>query len=127
MGPTGLLANYVYTSYEITSKIDATITEFRWGNSSFTNYDEFIFYWSSSAAIDLDRVMNWGLDPELVVNDLVFSYGESPARIYLLLENSPVQGYVIGELLEPATEQSGRLIMRFNNPDKVCYWGFRED
>ena len=77
----------------------------------------------SSELLTTSRDQHWHVKPILESSELVIHYGETDKQYICYWRNHPFKGYVNLEFTEPAQLHNGRLVMRFNNPDKVCYWG----
>ncbi|WKD23724.1 hypothetical protein NDQ71_01065 [Pseudoalteromonas sp. KG3] len=80
-------------------------------------------HWNYRTIIEAKHPFKWSSNPNLNTQQLVIHYGETDKQYICYWRNHPFKGYVNLEFTAPATVQNGRLVMRFNNPDKVCYWG----
>lgn len=80
-------------------------------------------HWNYRPIIEAKHPFKWSSNPNLNSQQLVIHYGETDKQYICYWRNHPFKGYVNLEFSEPAQLHNGRLVMRFNNPDKVCYWG----
>lgn len=80
-------------------------------------------HWNYKPIIEAKHPFKWSSNPNLNTQQLVIHYGETDKQYICYWRNHPFEGYVNLEFSEPAQLHNGRLVMRFNNPDKVCYWG----
>lgn len=80
-------------------------------------------HWNYRPIIEAKHTFKWSSNPNLNSQQLVIHYGETDKQYICYWRNHPFKGYVNLEFSEPAQLHNGRLVMRFNNPDKICYWG----
>jgi len=114
------------------------IVEMAFKNKMFVEYSKFSMTWVTNLDVEHNTLLmpwktgpivekswqiDWKVNPNLNSQEFVFYYGETDKEYICYWRNHPFKGYVNLEFTAPATTHNGRLVMRFNNPDKVCYWG----
>ena len=122
-GNAGYVINVIQTPYIITMAIEYNEKDFNWLTQLDAEQTELKAHWHSSELLTTSRDQHWHVKPLLESNELVIHYGETDKQYICYWRNHPFKGYVNLEFTEPAQLHNGRLVMRFNNPDKVCYWG----
>lgn len=122
-GNAGYVINVIQTPYIITMAIEYNEKDFNWLTQLDAEQTELKAHWHSSEVLTTSRDQHWHVKPLLESNELVIHYGETDKQYICYWRNHPFKGYVNLEFSEPAQMHNGRLVMRFNNPDKVCYWG----
>ena len=119
----GYVINVIQMPYIITMAIEYNEKDFNWLTQLDVEHTEYNQHWDSSEVLTTSRDQHWHVKPILESSELVIHYGETDKQYICYWRNHPFKGYVNLEFTEPAQLHSGRLVMRFNNPDKVCYWG----
>ena len=122
-GNAGYVINVIQTPYIITMAIEYNEKDFNWLTQLDAEQTELKAHWHSSELLTTSRDQHWHVKPILESSELVIHYGETDKQYICYWRNHPFKGYVNLEFSEPAQLYNGRLVMRFNNPDKVCYWG----
>ncbi|CAD2224998.1 conserved hypothetical protein [Pseudoalteromonas sp. 3J6] len=122
-GNAGYVINVIQMPYIITMAIEYNEKDFNWLTQLDAEQTELKAHWHSSEALTTSRDQHWHVKPLLESNELVIHYGETDKQYICYWRNHPFKGYVNLEFSEPAQMHNGRLVLRFNNPDKVCYWG----
>jgi len=122
-GNAGYVINVIQTPYIITMAIEYNEKDFNWLTQLDVEHTEYNQHWDSSEVLTTSRDQHWHVKPILESSELVIHYGETDKQYICYWRNHPFKGYVNLEFTEPAQMHKGRLVMRFNNPDKVCYWG----
>lgn len=122
-GNAGYVINVIQMPYIITMAIEYNEKDFNWLTQLDAEQTELKAHWHSSELLTTSRDQHWHVKPLLESNELVIHYGETEKQYICYWRNHPFKGYVNLEFTEPAQLHNGRLVMRFNNPDKVCYWG----
>lgn len=122
-GYSGYVSNVIQMPYKIITAIEYNEVDFNWLTQLDVEHTEFKQLWNSSELLKTARELHWNVKPLLESRELVIHYGETDKEYICYWRNHPFKGYVNLEFTAPATLQNGRLVMRFNNPDKVCYWG----
>jgi len=103
------VSNTIQIPYKINSAIEHIERDFSW-----------LTHLNSSVS---ERKLTWHVNPLLESQEMIINYGETNKEYICYWRSHPFAGYVSLDFTEPATLQNERLVMRFNNPDKVCYWG----
>ncbi|TMS62702.1 hypothetical protein [Pseudoalteromonas sp. S3173] len=122
-GNAGYVINVIQMPYIITMSIEYNEKDFNWLTQLDAEQAELKTPWNSSELLTTSRDQHWHVKPLLESKELVIHYGETDKQYICYWRNHPLKGYVNLEFTEPAQMHNGRLVMRFNNPDKVCYWG----
>lgn len=122
-GNAGYVINVIQTPYIITMAVEYNEKDFNWLTLLDVEHTELKAHWHSSELLTTSRDQHWHVKPILESSELVIHYGETDKQYICYWRNHPFKGYVNLEFSEPAQMHNGRLVMRFNNPDKVCYWG----
>ena len=122
-GNAGYVMNVIQMPYIITMAIEYNEKDFNWLTQLDVEHTEYNQHWDSSEVLTTSRDQHWHVKPILESIELVIHYGETDKQYICYWRNHPFKGYVNLEFSEPAQMHNGRLVMRFNNPDKVCYWG----
>lgn len=122
-GNAGYVINVIETPYIITMAVEYNEKDFNWLTQLDVEQTELKKLWESSEVLTTSRDQHWHVKPLLESNELVIHYGETDKQYICYWRNHPFKGYVNLEFIEPAQLHNGSLVMRFNNPDKVCYWG----
>lgn len=122
-GNSGYVLNVIQMPYKIITSIEYNEADFNWLTQLDIEHREFKQHWNSSELLKTARELHWHIKPLLESRELVIHYGETDKEYICYWRNHPFKGYVNLEFTAPATLQNGRLVMRFNNPDKICYWG----
>lgn len=122
-GNAGYVINVIQMPYIITLAIEYNEKDFNWLTQLDAEQTELKAHWHSSEVLTTSREQHWHVKPILESSELVIHYGETDKQYICYWRNHPFKGYVNLEFSEPAQMHNGRLVMRFNNPDKVCYWG----
>ena len=122
-GNSGYVSNVIQMPYKIITAIEYNEAHFNWLTQLDVEHSEFKQRWNSSELLKTARELHWHVKPLLESRELVIHYGETDKEYICYWRNHPFKGYVNLEFTEPAATQNGRLVMRFNNPDKICYWG----
>jgi len=120
---SGYVSNVIQMPYKIITTIEYNEKDFNWLTQLDIEHTEFKQHWNSSELLKTADELHWHVKPLLESRELVIHYGETDKEYICYWRNHPFKGYVNLEFTEPATVQNGRLVMRFNNPEKVCYWG----
>ncbi|MBB1342609.1 hypothetical protein H5158_13300 [Pseudoalteromonas sp. SR45-6] len=94
-----------------------------WLNNLDVEQSQLVLPWKTGPIVEKSWQIDWKVNPDLNSNEFVIYYGETEKEYICYWRNHPFKGYVNLEFTGPATTHNGRLVMRFNNPDKVCYWG----
>ncbi|MEH6395615.1 hypothetical protein [Pseudoalteromonas sp.] len=122
-GNSGYVSNVIQMPYKIITAIEYNEKDFNWLTQLDFEQTELKALWNSSELLKTARELHWHVKPLLESSELVIHYGETDKEYICYWRNHPFKGYVNLEFTEPAAVHNGRLVMRFNNPDKVCYWG----
>ncbi|WP_350654855.1 hypothetical protein [Pseudoalteromonas sp. D48-MNA-CIBAN-0056] len=122
-GNAGYVINVIQTPYIITMAVEYNEKDFNWLTQLDVEQIELKQLWESSEVLITSRDQHWHVKPILESSELAIHYGETDKQYICYWRNHPFKGYVNLEFTEPAQLHNGRLVMRFNNPDKVCYWG----
>ena len=122
-GNSGYILNTIQIPYKIITSIEYHENDFNWLTDLNIEHTEFKSIWNSSELIKTASVLHWHVKPLLELRELVFHYGETDKQYICYWRNHQFKGYVNLEFTKPAQLHNGRLVMSFNNPDKVCYWG----
>ena len=122
-GNAGYVINVIQMPYIITMAIEYNEKDFNWLTQLDAEQTELKTLWNSSELLTTSRDQHWHVKPILESSELAIHYGETDKQYICYWRNHPFKGYVNLEFSEPAQMHNGRLVMRFNNPDKVCYWG----
>lgn len=122
-GNSGYISNVIQMPYKIITNIEYNEYDFNWLTQLDVEHTEFKQLWNSSELLKTARELHWHVKPLLESRELVIHYGETDKEYICYWRNHPFKGYVNLEFTAPAVTKNGRLVMRFNNPDKVCYWG----
>ncbi|MBB1386564.1 hypothetical protein H5119_13620 [Pseudoalteromonas sp. SG45-5] len=121
-GNSGQVSNDIQILQTITT-IEYNEKDFHWLTQLDVEHTELKQRWNSSELLNIARELHWFVKPLLESRELVIHYGETDKEYICYWKNHPFKGYAVGEFSERAKSYNGHLIMRFNNPDKVCYWG----
>lgn len=122
-GNSGYVSNIIQMPYKIITAIEYNEKNFNWLTQLDVDQTEHKALWNSSELLKTARELHWHVKPLLESSEFVIHYGETDKEYICYWRNHPFKGYVNLEFTAPATIHNGRLVMRFNNPDKVCYWG----
>ncbi|MGR3981769.1 hypothetical protein [Pseudoalteromonas sp. 1181_04] len=122
-GNSGYVSNHIQMPYKIITAIEYNEKDFNWLTQLDVEHTELKQQWNSSELLKTARELHWHVKSLLESRELVIHYGETDKEYICYWRNHPFKGYVNLEFTEPAAVHNGRLVMRFNNPDKVCYWG----
>ncbi|MFT7565810.1 MAG: hypothetical protein ACI846_000096 [Pseudoalteromonas distincta] len=122
-GNSGYVSNVIQMPYKIITAIEYNEKDFNWLTQLDVEQTELNALWNSSELLKIARELHWHVKPLLESSEFVIHYGETDKEYICYWRNHPFKGYVNLEFTEPAAVHNGRLVMRFNNPDKVCYWG----
>lgn len=120
---SGYVINVIQMPYIITMAIEYNEKDFNWLTQLDVEHTEYKQYWNTTELLTTSRDQHWHVKPILESSELVIHYGETDKQYICYWRNHPFKGYVNLEFSEPAQMHNGRLVMRFNNPDKICYWG----
>lgn len=122
-GNSGYVSNVIQMPYKIITSIEYNEADFNWLTQLDGEYAEFKQHWNNSELLKKAQELHWHVKPFLESRELAIHYGQTDKEYICYWRNHPFKGYVNLEFTEPTTLNNGRLVMRFNNPDKVCYWG----
>lgn len=122
-GNSGYISNTIQMPYKIITAIEYNEANFNWLTQLDVEHTEFKQHWNSSELLKTACELHWHVKPLLESSEFVIHYGETDKEYICYWRNHPFKGYVNLEFTAAATLHNGRLVMRFNNPDKVCYWG----
>lgn len=122
-GNSGYVSNVIQMPYKIITAIEYNEADFNWLTQLDVEQTELNALWNSSELLKTARELHWHVKPLLESSEFVIHYGNTDKEYICYWRNHPFKGYVNIEFTEPAITHNGRLVMRFNNPDKVCYWG----
>jgi hypothetical protein len=122
-GNSGYVSNVIQMPYKIITAIEYNEKDFNWLTQLDVDQTEHKALWNSSELLKTARELHWHIKPLLESRELVIHYGETDKEYICYWRNHPFRGYVNLEFTAPAAVHNGHLVIRFNNPDKVCYWG----
>lgn len=122
-GNSGYVSNVIKIPYKITTSIEYNEKDFNWLTQLKIEHTEFKSIWNSSELIKTGSVLNWHVKPLLDLLELVLHYGETDKQYICYWRNHQFKGYLKLGFNAPYQARTGSIKMRFNEPDKVCYWG----
>ena len=122
-GNSGYISNVIQMPYKIITSTEYNEYDFNWLTQLNVEQTELKALWNSTELLKTARELHWHVKPLLESREVVIHYGETDKEYICYWRNHPFKGYVNLEFTAPARVNNGRLVMRFNNPDKVCYWG----
>ena len=122
-GNDGYVSNTIQMPYKIITAIEYNEKDFNWLTRLKVEHSEFNQRWNTAELLAASREQHWHIKPALESRELVIHYGNTDKEYICYWRNHPFKGYVNIEFTEPAITHNGRLVIRFSNPDKICYWG----
>ncbi|MEI8642728.1 hypothetical protein P4S60_10325 [Pseudoalteromonas sp. Hal040] len=122
-GNRGYESRLTHLNYKLINDVEYIQSSFPWLITLPIENVEKAQNWSVTELIPHNYFLEWNVQPSTIGRELVIHYGETDAEYICYWRNHPFKGYVLGEFIEPAETHTGHLIMRFTNPDKICYWG----
>lgn len=122
-GNSGYLFSYIQVPYKITTEIEYNEIDANWlANLSIDN-NEIKNAWNHTDSLVNNDVFHWHEKPALSSRELVIHYGQTDKEYICYWREHPFKGYVKLDFNAPYQARTGSIKMRFNAPDKVCYWG----
>lgn len=79
--------------------------------------------WNYSEIIENNRELSWRVNTDLKNQQFDIYYGQTDKEYICYWRNHQFKGYVNLEFTQPLKISNDRVVLRFNNPDKICYWG----
>lgn len=122
-GNSGYLLSYTNLTYKLVNDVEYSQNSFVWKMKLAIENVENYQAWIRSELAPSNNFLQWDVHPLINGRELDIHYGETASDYICYWRNHPFKGYVLGRFIEPAQSRSGRLVIRFNNPDKICYWG----
>ena len=122
-GNSGNILNTIQIPYKIITSIEYHENDFNWLTDLNIEHTEFKSIWNSSELIKTASILHWHVKPLLELRELVFHYGETDKQYICYWRNHQFKGYLKFDFNGPYQARTGSVKMRFNAPDKVCYWG----
>ena len=122
-GNSGYLFSYIQMPYKTTTEIEYNEIDANWlANLSIDN-NEIESAWNHTDSLLNNYVFHWHENPVLSAREMVIHYGQTDKEYICYWRNHPFKGYVKLDFNAPYQARTGSIKMRFNAPDKVCYWG----
>ncbi|WP_289170008.1 hypothetical protein [uncultured Pseudoalteromonas sp.] len=113
--------------FELTFKPNTPIEENQnsmpWLNNLDIEHNTLLIPWKTGPINENSWQFDWRVNPELNQKDFVIYYGQTDKEYTCYWRNHPFKGYVKLDFNAPYQARTGSIKMRFNAPDKVCYWG----
>lgn len=113
--------------FELTFKPNAAIEENQnsmpWLNNLDIEHNTLLIPWKTGPINKCSWQFDWRGNPDLNQKDFVVYYGQTDKEYICYWRNHPFKGYVKLDFNAPYQARTGSIKMRFNAPDKVCYWG----
>ena len=113
--------------FELTFKPNAAIEENQnsmpWLNNLDIEHNTFLIQWKTGPINECSWQFDWRVNPDLSQQNFVIYYGKTDKEYICYWRNHPFKGYVKLDFNAPYQARTGSIKMRFNAPDKVCYWG----
>ena len=122
-GNNGYVSNTIQMPYKIITAIEYNENDFNWLTRLKVEHSEFNQRWNTAELLAASPEQHWHIKPALESRELVIHYGNTDKEYICYSRHHPFKGYVNIEFTEPAITHNGRVVMRFSNPDKICYWG----
>ncbi|MBB1354643.1 hypothetical protein [Pseudoalteromonas sp. SR45-5] len=122
-GNSGNISNTIQIPYKIITSIEHDENDFNWLTELYVEHTEFKLLWNSSESIKTENVLHWPVKPLLELRKLVLHYGQTDKEYICYWRNHQFKGYLKLDFNAPYQARTGSIKMRFNAPDKVCYWG----
>ncbi|MCK8106194.1 hypothetical protein MTF64_04820 [Pseudoalteromonas sp. 2CM41L] len=97
--------------------------ELPWLNNLDIEHNTLLIPWKTDPINEGSWQFDWRVNPELKQKDFVIYYGQTDKEYICYWRNHPFKGYVKLDFNAPYQARTGSIKMRFNAPDKVCYWG----
>ncbi|MBA6408173.1 hypothetical protein H4J63_02165 [Pseudoalteromonas sp. 5Ae-yellow] len=94
-----------------------------WLNNLDIEHNTLLIPWKTGPINESSWQFDWRVNPELKQKDFVIYYGQTDKEYICYWRNHPFKGYVKLDFNAPYQARTGSIKMRFNAPDKVCYWG----
>ncbi|EGI72985.1 hypothetical protein PH505_ba00540 [Pseudoalteromonas distincta] len=117
----------VSNTVELTFKPNAQIEENQnlmpWLNNLDVEQNTLLIPWKTGPINEASWQFDWRVNPDLNQQDFVIYYGQTDKEYICYWRNHPFKGYVKLDFNAPYQARTGSIKMRFNAPDKVCYWG----
>lgn len=113
--------------FELTFKPNTPIEENQnsmpWLNNLDIEHNTLLIPWKTGPINENSWQFDWRVNPDLSQQDFVVYYGQTDKEYICYWRNHPFKGYVKLDFNAPYQARTGSIKMRFNAPDKVCYWG----
>ena len=122
-GNSGYISSHIEAPYKNTTSVVYNEKDFNWLTKLNVEHIEFKQFWNSSELLKTARELHWHVKPLLESRNLVLHYGQTDKEYICYWRNHPFKGYVKLDFNAPYQARTGSIKMRFNAPDKVCYWG----
>ncbi|NRA78340.1 MAG: hypothetical protein HRU18_09025 [Pseudoalteromonas sp.] len=97
--------------------------ELPWLNNLDIEHNTLLIPWKTDPINEGSWQFDWRVNPELKQKDFFIYYGQTDKEYICYWRNHPFKGYVKLDFNAPYQARTGSIKMRFNAPDKVCYWG----
>ncbi|WP_022944501.1 hypothetical protein [Pseudoalteromonas ruthenica] len=102
---------------------EQTTWHMRWRTNSPITGIDFTWRWKAGPLTGIDATMEWWQSPHEVGQSVLMHWGPYPWQWICYWVAHPFPGAVKLRFDEQSQTHTGAILMRFDEPHKVCYWG----
>ncbi|MBH0011022.1 hypothetical protein I6F66_02905 [Pseudoalteromonas sp. NZS100_1] len=121
---TGLnVSNIFELTFKPNTPIEENQNSISWLNNLDTESTTLLMPWRTGLINESSWQFDWRVTPDLNQKVFVIYYGQTDKEYICYWRSHPFKGYAKLDFNAPYQARTGSIKMRFNAPDKVCYWG----